>query len=89
MYESLGEGLQQAMKYEKIFSGDADMKRVLSYLYKDVLEFHRRALKYFQQPSMCSFFQLPGNLAYLTQNPPFSVEAAISGNLENVQDSIR
>jgi len=89
VYESLGEGLQQAMKYEKIFSGDADMKKVLSHLYEDVLEFHRRALKYFQQPSMCSFFHLLGNLAYLTQNPPFSVEAAISGNLENAQNSVR
>ncbi len=51
VYESLGEELPLILQYEKLFSEDPNMKRVLTYLYKDVLEFHRRALKYFQQPS--------------------------------------
>jgi len=51
VYQSLGEELPLVLQYEKVFSEDDNMKRVLGYLYKDVLEFHRRALKYFQQPS--------------------------------------
>lgn len=59
IYESLGEELPLVQQYEAIFSKDSDMKRVLAYLYKDVLEFHHRALKYFQQPSMRSFLTPP------------------------------
>jgi hypothetical protein len=54
VYESLGEELPLVMQYERLFSEDPNMKKVLGYLYKDVLEFHRRALHYFRQPSMRS-----------------------------------
>ncbi|VBB81748.1 Putative protein of unknown function [Podospora comata] len=57
IYESLGEELPLVQQYEAIFSKDSDMKRVLAYLYKDVLEFHHRALKYFQQPKLKQLFQ--------------------------------
>jgi len=59
VYESLGEELPLVLQYEKAFSEDPNMKKVLSYLYRDVLEFHRRALQYFQQPSMHSLLSLP------------------------------
>ncbi|KAK4196326.1 hypothetical protein QBC40DRAFT_351857 [Triangularia verruculosa] len=57
IYESLGEEIPLVMQYEMIFQGDSNMRRVLAYLYKDVLEFHRRALKYFQQPMWKQVFQ--------------------------------
>ncbi|KAK0669911.1 hypothetical protein QBC41DRAFT_318787 [Cercophora samala] len=57
VYESLGEELPLVLQYEVIFSDDGNMKRVLAYLYKDVLEFHHRAMKYFQQPMWRQLFQ--------------------------------
>ncbi|KAH6845783.1 hypothetical protein B0I37DRAFT_381087 [Chaetomium sp. MPI-CAGE-AT-0009] len=57
MYERLGEELPLVQQYERLFSEDPNIKRVLGYLYKDILEFHRRALKYFQQPMWKQIFQ--------------------------------
>ncbi|KAK3316036.1 hypothetical protein B0H66DRAFT_560170, partial [Apodospora peruviana] len=57
VYEEIGERLPMVLQYENLFHDDAKMVRALGFLYKDVLEFHRRALKYFQQPMWRQLFQ--------------------------------
>lgn len=51
MYEKIGESLPQLLQTERLFREDTGMRRVLSLVYKDILEFHRLAMKYFKQPS--------------------------------------
>jgi hypothetical protein len=52
MYEKIGESLPQLLQAERLFLQDTAMRRVLALVYKDILEFHRLAMKYFKQPSM-------------------------------------
>lgn len=51
MYEKIGESLPQLLQTERLFREDTAMRRVLALVYKDILEFHRLAMKYFKQPS--------------------------------------
>ena len=46
-YQTLGECLPQFKQYESLFR-NPDMQRVLEYVYDDILEFHRKALKIFR-----------------------------------------
>ncbi|KAI9869334.1 MAG: hypothetical protein M1813_000123 [Trichoglossum hirsutum] len=48
-YEQIGERMPQLQKYEEIFSLDPRMQKVLEQYYEDILEFHRRALKFFSR----------------------------------------
>lgn len=57
VYEEIGERLPLVTRFEQLFHNDPNMRRVLEYLYKDILEFHRRALKYFQQRMWRQLFQ--------------------------------
>ncbi|XXG96436.1 hypothetical protein Hte_002719 [Hypoxylon texense] len=51
IYEELGESFPLLRQYERLFHEDPNMLRVLAIMYKDILEFHRQAFRYFQQPS--------------------------------------
>lgn len=50
-YQQLGDTLLLLLQARELFSYDANMAKILSSMYKDVLEFHLQAFKYFQQPS--------------------------------------
>lgn len=60
MYEKIGESLPQLLQTERLFRDDTAMRRVLALVYKDILEFHRLAMRYFKQPS--TYKPLPGLL---------------------------
>ena len=49
-YEQMGENIGLLSQYEALFHTKPHMVRVLSLLYEDLLDFHRLALDYFQQP---------------------------------------
>ena len=51
-YQSLGDSLPQFQKYEALFRDSAGMHKVLEYVYEDILEFHRKALKIFRPRGM-------------------------------------
>ncbi|KAI1769143.1 hypothetical protein GGR53DRAFT_528987 [Hypoxylon sp. FL1150] len=55
-YEKLGESIPLLLQYENHFREDPNMLRVLIIMYKDILEFHRQALRYFQQPMWKQIF---------------------------------
>ncbi|KAI0022836.1 hypothetical protein F4780DRAFT_769516 [Xylariomycetidae sp. FL0641] len=57
VYERLGESLPLLVQSESLFHTDINMRRLLSLIYKDILEFHRQALRYFQQPMWKQLFQ--------------------------------
>lgn len=50
-YEEIGEKLPQLLEYGELFERHAHMRKVLELMYGDILEFHRRALKFFSRPS--------------------------------------
>ncbi|KAJ5563904.1 hypothetical protein N7513_000146 [Penicillium frequentans] len=74
-YESLGDSIPLLLQYQELFRTKPHMTRVLSLMYEDILNFHRLAMKYFQQrlwkqlfdatwPSHSSHFaSVIGNLA--------------------------
>ncbi|KAF8417488.1 hypothetical protein EV426DRAFT_540278, partial [Tirmania nivea] len=55
-YEDLGECLPQFKQYEALFWNHSHMHRVLEYVYEDILDFHRTALKFFRQGAWLKFF---------------------------------
>ncbi|KAF6824282.1 zinc finger protein [Colletotrichum musicola] len=55
-YQQLGDTLLLLLQARELFSHDANMARILSSIYKDVLEFHLQAFKYFQQPMLKQLF---------------------------------
>ena len=57
VYEEIGQRLPLVARFEKLFHKDPNMQRVLGYLYKDILEFHCLAWKYFQQSMWRQLFQ--------------------------------
>ncbi|KAK8015049.1 hypothetical protein PG990_008345 [Apiospora arundinis] len=57
VYERLGESIPMVLQFEELFRKDDNMRRVLSGMWKDILEFHKHALKYFQQPMWRQLFQ--------------------------------
>lgn len=59
MYEKIGESLPQLLQTERLFREDTAIQRVLALVYKDILGFHRLAMKYFKQPS--TWEPLPGD----------------------------
>lgn len=54
VYEKIGDNFPQYMQLEQMFGEDSDMVKYLVLLYKDILNFHALALRYFQQPRMFS-----------------------------------
>ena len=47
-YQRIGECLPQFKQYEAVFLDNHNMERVLEYVYEDILDFHRKALKIFR-----------------------------------------
>ncbi|KAI1376891.1 hypothetical protein F4677DRAFT_459629 [Hypoxylon crocopeplum] len=56
VYAKLGESLPLLHQYQQLFQTDPNMLKVLTTMYKDILEFHRQALKYFQLPTWKQIF---------------------------------
>jgi len=54
-YEMLGESLPQLMKYEDLFRSNSYMQCTLEYVYEDILDFHRGALKVFKHKGILPF----------------------------------
>ena len=52
VYQTIGQDMPLLLQYQFIFQDNPHMVRVLTLMYEDILEFHRRALKYFQQRSL-------------------------------------
>lgn len=50
-YMEIGELLPQLQAYQQHCISNAYMRMVLALMYKDILEFHAVALKYFRKPS--------------------------------------
>ena len=48
-YQQIGESLPLLSQYQNLFERNPHMRRVLELIYMDILEFHKKALKYFQQ----------------------------------------
>ncbi|KAE8449029.1 hypothetical protein EG329_008617 [Mollisiaceae sp. DMI_Dod_QoI] len=55
-YEQVGETIPQLLQYDKLFSQNTAMQRVLGLIYQDILEFHRRALFVFKRRSWKRIF---------------------------------
>lgn len=51
-YQRIGENLPLLRQYQTLFPIDMRIGKISVFMYEDILEFHRRALNYFQQPSM-------------------------------------
>jgi hypothetical protein len=51
MYESVSDNLPLVLKYENPFHAKPHRIRVLSLMYKDILDFHQLALAYFRNRS--------------------------------------
>lgn len=56
MYGKIGESLPQLLQTERLFLQDTAVRTVVALVYKDILEFHRLAMKYFKQPSTSRSF---------------------------------
>jgi hypothetical protein len=50
-YQQIGESLPLLSQYQAFFQRNPNMRKVLALIYNDVLEFHKKALKYFRQRS--------------------------------------
>ena len=48
-YQQIGENIPLLGQYQAMFADNAYMQGILELIYKDILEFHRRALKFFKQ----------------------------------------
>ncbi|KAF2096252.1 C2H2 domain-containing protein [Rhizodiscina lignyota] len=46
-YEQIGESIPLLMEYKKLFDQNEEMRTVLGLVYTDILEFHRRAIRFF------------------------------------------
>lgn len=56
MYGKIGESLPQLFQTEQLFLQDTAVRTVVALVYKDILQFHRLAMKYFKQPSASRSF---------------------------------
>lgn len=50
-YQQIGESLPLLAQYQALFERNPNMQKVLALIYSDILEFHKKALKYFRQRS--------------------------------------
>jgi hypothetical protein len=82
-YEQIGENIPQFEQYGTLFNGSPEMQKVLGLVYADILEFHRRALKFFKRRSQ--FYE--SHYSPTTTDFPFSVAAALHIDMERLQSS--
>jgi len=50
-YQQIGESLPLLSQYQALVQRNPIMRKVLALIYSDILEFHKKALKYFRQRS--------------------------------------
>jgi len=55
-YEQIGENIPLLSQYGALFDRNPHMRVVLEMIYVDIFQFHKKALKYFQQRSA---FRMP------------------------------
>ena len=84
-YEEISENLPQLLEYSELFKRHAHMRKVLELMYGDILEFHRRALKFFSRPSE---FCTPDYPLCSIDTVHYSLETAVSFFMENFPNSI-
>lgn len=51
-YEQIGETLPLLKQYESFFKRHSEMRDILVMIYRDILEFHRPAIRFFDHPGM-------------------------------------
>ncbi|PMD12225.1 hypothetical protein NA56DRAFT_756767 [Hyaloscypha hepaticicola] len=74
-YQQIGESLPLLSQYQALFQRNPSMRKVLALIYSDILEFHKKALKYFRQRTWRQLF----NATWKTFRTEFS------GLLVNIQ----
>ena len=52
-YRQMGENMPLLEQYETLFGTNHHMQRVLTLIYADILEFHKRAIRFFKGKSKC------------------------------------
>lgn len=77
----MGEGFPLLKQYETIFKHSPHMKVVLGYIYADLLEFHKRAIRFFSGGGEGSKSCLPCANVDLTALP-FSVACGFPFGME-------
>ena len=82
-YEQIGESIPQFEQYRALFGRSSDMQKVLGLVYTDILEFHRRALKFFKRRSQSHERQYSS----ATTDFPVSMAAALPIGMERLQSS--
>jgi len=50
-YSEIGEHMPLLEQYEALFGANPDMGRVLALIYADILEFHKKAMRFFRGKS--------------------------------------
>jgi hypothetical protein len=48
-YHRIGETIPQFQQYQTLFLGNAHVRRALGFIYEDILNFHKEALRYFRK----------------------------------------
>lgn len=56
-YKQIGENFPLLLQYQNLFKDNQYMQQVLEQIYSDILEFHRRALKFFKQRAWRQLFR--------------------------------
>jgi len=54
-YSQMGEHMPLLEKYKEVFGDNEHMMRVLALLYTDILEFHKRAIRFFSGKGIIRF----------------------------------
>jgi hypothetical protein len=51
-YQQIGDVLPLLEKYQALFRCNSEMKKILALMYLDILEFHKRAIRFFSGRGM-------------------------------------
>jgi hypothetical protein len=78
-YEQIGEQIPQLEQYKAIFDYSPRMRQVLAFIYEDILDFHKRAIRFFPDRGICRGSSHKSDLltthSYsLASSVPFSME---------------
>ncbi|KAF2141617.1 uncharacterized protein K452DRAFT_271241 [Aplosporella prunicola CBS 121167] len=56
-YEKIGENMPQVQQYQSLFQESPHMRKVLTMMYENLLDFHQEALRYFRRRAWDKLFQ--------------------------------
>ena len=56
-YERIGKELPLLEQYSELFGQEPDMRTALGYIFKNIIDFHKRALRFFTGRGMVAFLQ--------------------------------